>query len=167
MHSYYFFEKSISSFQCCTIRKLKGLETRQTILQEALNLGMSVSIQVQFANIQSQYILESSLDNVDNDNEDGHHSNLELEDREDPVCTTNPDKTTVPAADYNDDDDEDVDDTFNYIMQCRDPQDLSGQDSEATEDDDAPAKKLKREEHSKKKNDLLPPHSFSLNFLCT
>ncbi|KAL3520043.1 hypothetical protein ACH5RR_018192 [Cinchona calisaya] len=111
---------------------------------------MSVSAQVQFANIQSQYILESSSNSDDNNNEDGDHSNPDHEDHKDLVGTTNPDKSTTPGVD--DDDDEDVDDTFNYIMQRCDPQDLSEQDSEATEDD-APAKQRKCEEFSKKKND--------------
>ncbi|KAL3534606.1 hypothetical protein ACH5RR_003067 [Cinchona calisaya] len=98
---------------------------------------MSASAQVQFANIQSQYPLDSSTDNDDNA-EDGN------------VCENDEeDANNQGAANEDEGDDENVDDTFNFIMQRRTEED---EDSEAT-DDDAPSKCRKIEKRSKKKND--------------
>ncbi|KAL3504202.1 hypothetical protein ACH5RR_034043 [Cinchona calisaya] len=105
------------------------------ILLEALNLGMPALTQVQFANIQSQYTLDSSIESDDNDNAE------EKDDREEPPAQG--------AADADEGDDEDIDDTCNFIMQRYD----AGDNDSETIGDNAPTKKCKVEKRSKKKND--------------
>ncbi|KAL3524963.1 hypothetical protein ACH5RR_013335 [Cinchona calisaya] len=106
------------------------------ILQEALSLGMFASAQVQFANLQSQYPLESSSDS--DEPEDGHT-------REDNAEAAQ----GVADDDDDDDDDEDVDDTFDFIKQRR----TAEEDDSETTAEDVPSKRQKTEKRSKKRND--------------
>ncbi|KAL3527734.1 hypothetical protein ACH5RR_012390 [Cinchona calisaya] len=104
------------------------------ILQEALSLGMSALAQAQFANLSSQYPLESSSDSDEPEDEFAREDNEEA---------------AQGATNDEEDDDEDVDDTFDFIMQRHTCEE---EDSEAT-DEDVPSKRQKTEKCSKKRND--------------
>ncbi|KAL3523033.1 hypothetical protein ACH5RR_015867 [Cinchona calisaya] len=157
------------------MRKLKCRETKEDLLQEALVLGMSASTQVQFAQIKSQYPLDSSSESESETDEDEIlEHNLEDEDQaihedqtnqvEEPHQDTQRDSTQVAhedqAQDANDqtthDDDDDIDDTLVYIMQ-QGESNIASSELQKTPNQEHAAQESEESEH-----DISLIHKFTL-----